>query len=103
MILKISEIPDKYCCIYKINYPNGKFYIGQTVDLKRRMYEHNNFNKAKNPCDLAIKKYGKITEIEVLESNLSKEKLNEREMYWISFYNTTDKNIGYNIACGGGV
>ena len=80
MFLKINEIPDNYCCIYKLNYPNKKYYIGQTQNLKRRMWEHNNINKAVQPCDLAIAKYGKITEIEILEENLPIDKLNEQEI-----------------------
>ena len=27
--------------------------------------------------------------------------MNEREKYWISFYDSTDRKIGYNIALGG--
>lgn len=29
------------------------------------------------------------------------EKLNEKEKYWIKKYNSTNKNIGYNISNGG--
>lgn len=100
MIIKVSEIPDNYSCIYKINYPNGKIYIGQTNNLKRRIYEHNNFTKAKHPCDLAIKKYGKINCIEILEE-ISVDCLNDREIYWINYYNSNDKKIGYNLTKGG--
>ena len=27
--------------------------------------------------------------------------VNEREIYWINFYNSTDRKIGYNISTGG--
>lgn len=27
-------------CIYKITFPNGKFYIGQTTNFKTRMANH---------------------------------------------------------------
>lgn len=54
--INVKDIPNKFSCIYKINYPNGKIYIGQTCNLKRRINEHNNFSKAAQPCDLAIKK-----------------------------------------------
>lgn len=105
MILQVKDIPKNYCCIYKINYPNGKYYIGQSKDLRRRIYEHNNFNKATLPCDLAIKKYGKITEIEILEffSQISDEQLDEREIYWIDFYDAQNKEKGYNLTLGGRV
>ena len=103
MFLKLSEIPDNYCCIYKLNYPNKKYYIGQTQNLKRRMWEHNNTNKAVHPCDLAIAKYGKITEVEILEEKLPVDKLDEREIYWINFYDATNKEKGYNLTKGGKV
>lgn len=102
MIYKISQLQPNMACIYKINYPNNKIYIGCTIDLKRRMKEHNhNSHQKLYPCDLAIKKYGKITEVEVLEfiNNLSI--MEEREKYWISFYNSNNKQIGYNLTKGG--
>lgn len=101
IIIKVSDIPKNFYCIYKINYPNGKIYIGQSSDLKRRMLEHNNFKKAKLPCDLAIKKYGKIEEIEILEEVKNTQDANEKEKYWINFYKSNNRNIGYNLTIGG--
>ena len=102
MILKVNELPANLCCIYKINYPNHKIYIGCTVDLKRRMREHNkNAHKVLQPCDAAIKKYGEIEEIEILEFINDISLMEEKERYWISFYNAQDKNIGYNLTPGG--
>jgi hypothetical protein len=50
----------------------------------------------------AIKKYGKENfERQIIEKCNSKNELNEREKYWISFYKTNDRNIGYNISLGG--
>lgn len=100
-IIKVKDIPKNFACIYKINYPNGKIYIGRSYDLKRRMYEHNNFKKAKAPCDFAIRKYGKITEVEILEEIKTTENIFEREKYWINKMNSTDRTIGYNISQGG--
>lgn len=37
----------------------------------------------------------------ILEDGLTKEKANEREVYWISFFNLTDPRFGYNIMKGG--
>ena len=53
-IVKITDLPSGVKGIYKINYPNGKCYIGLSTDIKRRMWEHNNLKKAKTPCDFAI-------------------------------------------------
>lgn len=30
-----------YSGIYKINFPNGKCYIGMSCDIERRLKEHN--------------------------------------------------------------
>lgn len=97
----IKDLPNNIMGIYKINYPNGKIYIGLSRNIKRRMWEHNNINKAKTPCDFAIAKYGKITEIELLERIDDETKLEEREAYWIKYYNSNNKDIGYNLTDGG--
>ena len=102
MIFDISELKPNMACIYKINYPNGKIYIGCTIDLKRRMKEHNfNSHQKLQPCDLAIQKYGKITKIEVIEFINDLALLEEREKYWIKYYNSNNKEIGYNLTPGG--
>ena len=35
----------KKCGIYKINYSNGKIYIGQALSVWKRAHEHNEKNK----------------------------------------------------------
>lgn len=50
----------------------------------------------------AIKKYGwENFSSEILEEGLSKEKAEEREIYWIEKYQATDPEFGFNIARGG--
>jgi len=50
----------------------------------------------------AVNKYGKESFIkEIIEICDSKELLNEREIFWIKFYNSTDRKTGYNISTGG--
>lgn len=97
MITNLNNI-DKYISgIYKLNYSNGKIYIGQAINIRERALEHNNKNKY--PCDIALKKYD--AEIEILEQIDDIKFLDNREEYWIKYYNSTDKNIGYNILNGG--
>jgi len=84
--------------IYKItNKINGKFYIGQSNNIKRRFQEHLIIKHQQNQSlKLAIKKYGKENfELSILEKmpNANREKLNEREVYYIQIlkpqYNRT--------------
>lgn len=96
--LKTKDIPKNFACIYKINYPNRKIYIGRTFDLKRRAYEHNS-KGPKAVCDFAIQKYGKITEWEILQDSFETMDIYEAERYWIKQLNA--KENGYNISDGG--
>lgn len=84
--------------IYKTtNMVNGKIYIGKTKNNPK------NYIGGGVYLRLAIKKYGKNNfKKEILESNIeTQEFLNTREQFWISFYNSTDPNIGYNRSKGG--
>jgi group I intron endonuclease len=90
--------------IYKItNIINKKCYIGQTQNYKTRFAAHKNAlrkNQHENPhLQLAWNKYGEENfKFEIIEHI---ENYNEREIYWISFYQSTDKKYGYNIMAGG--
>lgn len=103
---KLSELnPNwKKAGIYKINFPNGKCYIGLSNNIRRRMLEHNRrYISEKYPLYKAIKKYGAIEKFEILEEidPDNTELLAEREIYWIEYYNSTDRDKGYNISSGG--
>lgn len=86
--------------IYKITkIENGKSYIGQSNDIERRFSEHK--TKTDIPIEIAIHKYGeKAFTFEILEE-CSLEELNDKEKYWIKYYNTY-KGFGYNCNEGGG-
>lgn len=97
----------RYGRIYIIkNTVNDKVYVGQTkVSLKLRFQNH--LSAARNGKDYiigkAIRKYGEDKfYIELLEE-CTVEELNEREKYWIAFFNSTDNRFGYNISIGGNV
>lgn len=91
--------------IYKAtNILNNKSYIGQTVKtVEERKKEHfyMAFNKNEQTYFYnALRKYGKENfKWEILEENILKEQLNEREIFWINYYNTFNK--GYNLTKGG--
>jgi len=85
--------------IYKITHnPTGRAYIGLSVDIFKRFKEHTNFAQAKKKWQAikkAIYEHG-ITEFtfEVIEV-CPEAHLAEREVYWISFYDTCSEN-GFN-------
>ena len=85
--------------IYKVtNKINGKVYIGQSVDIGRKWRTHMN---AKDDIYFhkAIQKYGvENFEWEVIEQ-CKKKDLDEREIYWIEYYDSFNK--GYNCTKGG--
>lgn len=87
--------------IYKItNLINGKIYIGQTIlSIQKRYSKHCNCDK--QIIGKAIQKYGKENfKIEQIDSATSREELDEKECYWIRFYNSQIPN-GYNLESGG--
>lgn len=93
--------------IYKItNKINNKIYIGQVYNktVQDRFNRHIKEANSKNPIlvDRAIYKYGKDNFIvKQIDEATSLKELNQKEKYWIKFYNSTDKNIGYNLTAGG--
>lgn len=95
------SVNDVYSGIYKINFPNGKVYIGRSNNIYRRMLEHNNDFRNKLPIEYAIMKYGKIIEFDILELIDDLEEMKKREIYWINYYDSTNKNKGYNVSSGG--
>ena len=88
----------RYSCIYLwTNLINNKKYVGQTQDLGERFvrYNQNDFN---NYMKKAVNKYGIDNfEITILEKDVHKEKLNEREQYWMDYFQSYDSDYGYNI------
>ena len=88
--------------IYKTtNHINNKIYIGlKTIAVEDSV----NYYGSGTLLRYAIKKYG-IDNFskEILERDIvSMDVLNEREIYWIAEYSSTDKSIGYNLTDGGG-
>ena len=89
--------------IYKIvNDVNSKIYIGKTTrSLQTRFEEHiKNTSNCKSAISAAIQKYGeKHFQIQLIEDNIPDEQLNQKERYWINFYDSYRK--GYNLTPGG--
>lgn len=91
--------------IYKITAPNGAVYIGQTLCVKKRKYQYKKLAFTKqtqlwNNCQKY--NWNPSDTFEVIDECLCGENkifLNEREIYWISYYDSY-KN-GLNCTEGG--
>lgn len=98
-VLVRCEIVIQNMIIYKItNKLNGKVYIGQTTrSLAARIYEHIH-NHSRVGKDIV--KYGRDNfDISVIDNAKTKEELDDLEIFWIAWYNSTQN--GYNILRGG--
>lgn len=91
--------------IYKIvNDLNSKVYIGQTTrSLEVRFHQHQ-MNALSSKYDFkiyrAMRKYGvEHFAIELVEEVAEEASLDERERYWIEYYNALHQ--GYNSTEGG--
>jgi len=120
--MKIGNL-EVYGVVYKItNLVNGKVYIGQTIngfdkryeskgiDIERVYNYYNGRESRKNENEYinihllkSIKRYGlnKFNVDKVFDIAFSRNELNIKEQCWISFYNSTDINFGYNRDSGG--
>lgn len=96
--------------IYKItNVVNGKVYIGQSMrDIQQRFIRHINDSlngKLDTHFARAIRKYGKDNfSIELIDTANDQNELNQKEQYWIRYYDSV--RSGYNetdaiYKCGG--
>lgn len=89
--------------IYLIENPEGQKYIGLCSGNSRTRFKHYLKLDCKNQKLLyeSFLKYGveKHT-VEILEYNVPKDMLADREVYWINHYDTFNDN-GLNLTSGG--
>lgn len=95
-------------CIYMRTDPNGKSYIGQTSFTEEHRWKehcydafHKTSSNYETPLCRSIRKHGSDNFVcKILEDNICDSKtLNEREIFWISVYNTFEN--GLNATRGG--
>lgn len=92
---------------YKKKSEDRIVYIGQTICLKDRHKQHikydpynKNTKEYDYPLSRGIRKYGENEyELVIIEDNLKENELNDREKYWIKYYDTYWN--GYNQTIGG--
>ncbi len=82
--------------IYKTtNLINNKIYIGQDKNNNPAYIGSGTYIKR------SIEKYGRENFIKEILEHCDDIELNDKEIYWISYYNSTDPVIGYNLTSGG--
>lgn len=92
--------------IYKIiNTANGKVYIGQSAQLSKRLYDHctmlrNNYHYNQH-LQNSYNKYGDVFKIEIIKYCNDESQLDDLERYYISYYDSTNPEKGYNKVDGG--
>lgn len=100
--MKLYEINNKkeydFSCIYLwTNLVNGKKYVGQTTCFHRRMKTYR-YTYPNAYMEHAVKKHGVDNfDITILERDVPLDKLDEREQYWLDYYQSYDADKGYNI------
>lgn len=90
------------CGIYKIlNLISGKFYIGSAISITDRWDHHRHTLRkcihTNSYLQRAWIKYGNEAFEFIILELCQKEKLIEREQYWLDETKCWDKSIGYNI------
>jgi group I intron endonuclease len=89
------------------NLENGKRYIGQSSNIAKRKISHLLLlRKAQHKnqyLQSAWDKYGELSfEFYVLEE-CNIDMMDVREVSWINYFNSANRNYGYNIHLGGGL
>lgn len=93
--------------IYLIQHKiNLKIYVGWTNNYKRRWSHHKflskNLTKNPQPIHQAMHQDGfDFYRFTVIEQHLLKEDADEAEKFYIAFFQTRNKDLGYNAAIGG--
>ena len=74
--------------IYKITNPKGKIYVGKSINIQNRKYQHKHKSKSHIGSKLynSYQKYGWEQHIFEIIDECNLEQLNEREIYWKQYY-----------------
>jgi len=86
-----------YCYTY---LPNGEKYIGQTTNIEKRKKEHLQENRVNLRFHNLLRKHYQDFNFIILEENINIENLDNREKFWIKYYNTFE-GLGFNLTEGG--
>jgi group I intron endonuclease len=84
--------------VYMFVFPNGKKYIGATIQEPKRRWSNGKYYKS--AVGEAIKEFG-WRSVTKLACWVPDSELDEQERYYIEKYKTTDPEFGYNNQSGG--
>ena len=93
----VQSVDERVYFIYKYTFPNGKIYIGQTYKGSRRFGRVSSYKNML--VRRAMDKYPNF-EKEIVEY-CSFESVDEREQFYIEYYSSMNKELGYNLTSGG--
>ena len=87
------SIKEYYGYIYKLNYPDGKIYVGKKCSGTFQKW----YFGSGTDCNRLKKLFGtENIKTEILEWCESQKKLQDRELFWIQELHALDPAIGYN-------
>ncbi|MBC8295804.1 MAG: GIY-YIG nuclease family protein [Pelagibacterales bacterium] len=101
-------------CVYVIsNEINNKLYVGRTCNYRKRWLDHKSTSrlikdgkksrgdKGVQLIHLAVAKHGvENFNFKIIENNILRSNINERECFWIDQFDSMNKDFGYNIIRG---
>ena len=95
--MAVKKITGVYCIENTVNH---KKYIGQSLDIKERWRKHRKKLYANKHCNIHLQEdwnnYGKSSFSFYILEECSAEMLDEKEVYYIDFFHSLDRNYGYN-------
>ena len=83
--------------IYKITSPTGRIYIGQSVNIEKRLKSYKALNcKTQTKLYKSLKKYGYKNHLFEIICKCESVELNNKERYYQDYYNSVSEN---NLNC----
>lgn len=85
--------------IYKVINPKGKVYIGQSIDIEKRLYSYKKMINCSNQHKLvnSFKKYGISSHKFKVVEECSEDLLNLRERYWQDYYDVLNEGLNCRL------
>lgn len=85
--------------IYKIISPSGRIYIGQSINIERRLEKYKKFKDCKKQHKLlnSFNKYNVANHIFEIIEECDIENLNDRERYWQEWYDSVNSGLNCKL------